>query len=97
MSAMYILDAEGQPRPENDPAVWGAWMQTANCKVALTHLENADISTVFLGLDYAFGGGPPLLWETMIFGGRHDDYQVRYSTLADAKLGHAEAVALARP
>ena len=25
------------------------------------------LSTVFLGLDHAFGGGEPVLWETMLF------------------------------
>jgi hypothetical protein len=47
---------------------------------------------VFLGTDHSFGDGPPLLWETMIFGGKHDEFQERYSNLADAKAGHKRAL-----
>lgn len=28
-----------------------------------------NVSTVFLAIDHAFGDGPPVLYETMIFGG----------------------------
>ena len=62
-----------------------------------TEFSNAHISTVFLGIDHNhFGKGPPLLFETMIFGGRMDDYQNRCSTWDEAEAMHAEAVALAR-
>lgn len=48
-----------------------------------------DVSTVFLGLDHSFGGkGTPILYETMVFGGRMDDYQERYHTRAEALVGH---------
>jgi hypothetical protein len=56
--------------------------------------EKVVVSTVFLGLDHSFGGGPPLLWETMIFGGKHNDYQTRYTTYDEARLGHDLAVRL---
>jgi len=36
------------------------------------------------------------LFETMIFGGEHDQYQVRYSTWDDALNGHQFAVNLAQ-
>lgn len=37
-----------------------------------------EVSSVFLGTDHAFGEGRgPLLWETMIFGGPLNEYQVR--------------------
>jgi hypothetical protein len=32
----------------------------------------------------------------MIFGGAHDEYQVRYATEEEAKVGHQTAVTLAR-
>jgi hypothetical protein len=35
------------------------------------------VSTVFLGTNHSFGFEPPLLFETMIFGGRFDDYQTQ--------------------
>ena len=49
------------------------------------------VSTVFLGLDHAFDGGTPLLFETMIFGGEHDEYQERYATWDEAEAGHLVA------
>ena len=47
-----------------------------------------------MGLDHAFMGGPPLLFETMIFGGEHDQFQERYSTWEEAMAGHKKAVEL---
>lgn len=54
------------------------------------------VSTVWLGLDHSFNGGPPLIFETMIFGGEHDQYQERYSTEEEALAGHKEACRLVR-
>jgi hypothetical protein len=52
---------------------------------------------VFLGFDYNFSGnGPPLLWETMIFGGRHDRTCQRYASCKDALAGHVRAVEFAK-
>lgn len=51
------------------------------------------VSTVFLGLDHSFGSGPPILFETMIFGGPHDGYQERYSSWDEAEKGHKKALA----
>jgi len=51
------------------------------------------VSTVFiLGINHAFGEGDPLLFETMIFEGPLNEYQVRYSTWEQAELGHKEAL-----
>jgi hypothetical protein len=59
-------------------------------------LGEVQVSTVFLGLDHNFGfGRKPLLFETMIFGGKHDQYQERYSTYKEAEKGHAVALELA--
>ena len=56
-------------------------------------VEGIRISTVFLGIDHSFGG-VPILFETMIFGGVHDDYQERYCTWIEALAGHKRAVEL---
>jgi hypothetical protein len=53
------------------------------------------VSTVFLGIDHNFGNGPPLLFETMVFGGEYDGYCKRYSTWEEAEGGHKTACALA--
>lgn len=54
------------------------------------------ISTVFLGLNHGWGPGVNLWFETMIFGGEHDQYQDRYETYDEAIEGHKKAVELAR-
>lgn len=51
-----------------------------------------EISTVFLGRNHQFRDGPPLVFETMVFGGA-GDYQARYSTWEQAEQGHARALA----
>lgn len=73
---------------------WVAMFEDAETrKVALSEVS---VSTVFMGMDHRFGGdGPPILWETMIFGGPHDGYQQRYSSVTAAIEGHAYAAALA--
>ena len=51
------------------------------------------ISTMFLGLDHQWGEGPPLLYETMVFGGPdHDDYLERETSRSDAAWTHEIAV-----
>ena len=77
---------------ENDIYKWGKWVQKHNRQVKQTKIKGAFISTIFLGLDHSFGDGPPLLFETMIFGGKYDDFQDRYPTWDDAVAGHKKAV-----
>jgi hypothetical protein len=67
--------------------------------VAFDRLAGGDVevSTVWLGLDQRFwGDGPPLIYETMIFGGPHDEEQWRWPNRDAALAGHDQAVALAR-
>ena len=63
-------------------------------RVALTEHDGIKVSTVFLVVDHAWEGGP-LLFETMIFGGEHDEYQWRYSTWDEAVVGHEAACLIA--
>lgn len=63
--------------------------------VARDEIDGIAISTVFLGLDHGFGG-ESLFFETMIFGGEHDESQWRYATWEQAEIGHAKAVALVK-
>jgi len=48
---------------------------------------------VFLGLNHSFGEGPPLLFETMVFGGALDQEQARYTTWEQAEAGHKQMLA----
>ena len=89
----YILK-NGEPVIEPDFLVWVEWSKNHNNQhVAFTKLSGAEISTVFLRMGYSFGGNAPALYETMIFGGEHDNYQERYCTLEEAIAGHEKAVA----
>jgi hypothetical protein len=76
-------------------AQWAQWFElhTEDRIVAVDEHRGVRVSTVFLGLDHSFGRGPPLLFETMIFGGPRDQDMRRYSTWEDAERGHRELVA----
>lgn len=53
--------------------------------------SGVQVSTVFLVWDHSFGNGAqPLLFETMVFGGVYNEYQIRYNTYEEAKTGHKE-------
>lgn len=95
MTGKYILVGK-EPKAVDDVLEWAGWFETAERTVAKTHLPNVEVSTIFLGLDHSFGGLPPILFETMIFGGEHDQYQDRYATWEEAEAGHLRAVALVK-
>jgi len=84
MMEMYILDDERNPVRCGDPE---------KRRVARSEFGPVSVSTVFLGMDHSFGGGP-LLFETMIFGGKSDGYMDRYSTWQEAEAGHEAACLL---
>lgn len=90
----YILDGKNVVECD-DILKWGAWFEKSNRRVAKTEDGDISVSTVFLGIDHSFGDGPPMLFETMIFGGEHDEDQWRYSTWEEAEKGHSEACDLA--
>lgn len=53
------------------------------------------VSTVLLGLDHSFSGGPPIIFETMVFHPKHGGSEMemdRYSTKAEAEVGHRAMV-----
>lgn len=91
----YILK-DGEVVEEADVIKWGKWFETAKeRRIGSDEFGDVRVSTVFLGIDHNFGGeGPPIVFETMIFGGEHDQYQERYCTLEEAKAGHLKAVEL---
>lgn len=92
----FVLDAAHNVVPTDDLLAWGRFCaQDDQRRVASTRYGTIDVSTVFLGLNHRFfGGGPPLLFETMIFGGPYDQYQDRYASWDDALLGHRRACRL---
>lgn len=96
----YILDGH-TPVPYEDIHGWARWFESADRHVANEYLVDAEgrtvhVSTVFLGMDHAWGVGPPVLFETMIFGGEENDYQERYHTWDEAVDRHQVLVDLIR-
>jgi hypothetical protein len=66
-------------------------------RVALTHLGRAGwVSTVFLVIDHGIINGKPVLFETMVFGGWLDGFQVRATSYAKAWGDHWKAVRMVR-
>jgi hypothetical protein len=54
-----------------------------------------QVSTVFLGIDGSVRRLSPILFETMIFGGDEDGFQMRYGTWEESVKGHEEACLIA--
>jgi hypothetical protein len=80
MSDWYILK-DKIPVKANNMLEAAMWMNNfQNCIVEKTEIGNVKISTVFLGLDHSYFAGPPILFETMVFGGEYDEHQQRYTT-----------------
>ncbi len=92
----WILDGH-TPVPTNDIEAWSDMLSDYEKReVACTKIDDVTVSTVFLGLDHSFFfNGPPLIFETMIFGGEYDGHTDRYSTWEEAEQGHHKACRLA--
>ena len=94
----YILRGH-KPMKCSDIKKWAEWFEKGNRRVAESTITQVGagvvrVSTVFLGIDHAFGDGPPELFETMIFGGEHDYETWRYATWDQAEAGHEAACKL---
>lgn len=88
---------DGTPYPDGDEGLmqWAKDFENYSLKrVAQTILPGgAKISTVWLGLDHGSGIGKPLIFESMVFPSAHNFDELdcqRYSTEAEALLGHEE-------
>lgn len=102
----WVLDGH-RPVP-CDMLTWARWYEEAyeTRRVAETFTVTARVSTVFMGLNHNWGGGPPILFETMAFDrvghevnllGRsrvaHRELdQVRSATWDEALLDHEQMV-----
>lgn len=52
-----------------------------------------EVSTVWLGINHAFGSSPPVIFETMVFTPAPGElYMDRYCTEEQALAGHAEVM-----
>lgn len=87
----YILDDQGEPHPCSDRLAWEHWFESDRRIVAQTWTNNVFVSTIFLGLNHNYVGGPPILWETMAFYlriRRGELLQWRYTSKRSALIGH---------
>ncbi|MCB1712828.1 MAG: hypothetical protein KDH96_10220 [Candidatus Riesia sp.] len=81
--------------PVDDLLKWAEEFETQDRRVRLTKLPGGyRVSTVFLGIDHQWGDGPPLVFETMVFGpkGWGEMDMDRYSTWDEAVSGHKAMV-----
>lgn len=75
----YVLNDRGEPRIAASQEESYAWYAKADRNVAKTKIGKSLISTVFLWIDHGYRTGPPVLWETMVFGGPLDMEEDRCS------------------
>lgn len=57
---------------------------------------SVEVATVWLGFDHSFRSAEPVIFETVVFGGRMDQYSRRYGTEQEALAGHARVLATVR-
>ncbi|MEO7837155.1 MAG: hypothetical protein ABIS21_05890 [Acidimicrobiales bacterium] len=64
--------------------------------VARDWVGRVEVATVWLGFDHSFRSAEPVIFETVVFGGRMDQYSRRYSTEEAALAGHQRVVSSVR-
>lgn len=96
----YKLTSDKRVIPFDDISEWGKWFgqtyKDGTHWIANSKLRGMTISTIFLGIDHGFSLGPPILFETMIFGGYYNDYQERCCTYDQAMAQHVRVVQLVK-
>jgi hypothetical protein len=95
----YILDEDDNPEPATNGEMATKWREAnpARWRIARDEIGPVLVSTVFISLDHGiFQDEGPLVFESMIFGGKYDEETRRYSSKADALVGHTELVRMVR-
>lgn len=85
----YILDEEDNPKEAVNIFEWCNWFSKNLDKrvVSKTTVENLTVSTVFLGVNYTFDEGIPLLYESMVFDENDKPFQFdKVSSLQKASI-----------
>jgi hypothetical protein len=98
--------------PNSEPISFGTWAVLFGRRkdddepgsfwlIGRDDIRGVRVSTIWLGLDHSFGrlhhpGLPPLIFETMVFGGKHDQFCERWPTREAALAGHDRIVAAIR-
>jgi hypothetical protein len=104
----YVLNQHHEPVPVKDLFLWAAWFEEDETRIVkqdtvtelgelVSPFKSVFVSTVFLGLDHNFmEKGPPILFETMVFGGPFNHTMWRYATWDEAVKGHEQLVKMVR-
>jgi hypothetical protein len=92
MIRYYRLDRH-KAVPCADLMEWAQNFDIMDRHVADDMIGESRVSTVFLGIDHRLlGDGPPLIFETLVFGGPLADEMDRYSTWEESEAGHTAMV-----
>jgi hypothetical protein len=91
---LWAIDAEHNIRRVDSMEEWCRYYSANGDKnriVAQTEEGEILISTIFTGLNrnWLRPDEPPVLFETMVFGGEFSEVTVRYSTYEEALQGHS--------
>lgn len=90
---MYYILIENKPVLTYDFHAWVFWMNHNNRVIKHTNLpDGICVTTMFLGIDNGWSNDQPILFETLIFGGEHNDFCERYSDYEMALSGHERAI-----
>lgn len=96
----FILEDDGTVRPEPDMLKWATWlgeaMTTGRTRIAFDKTPAGAVSTIFNGFDVGalYTDLPPRIWESMVWGGRHDGLMEKYASREEALAGHRRLLAL---
>jgi len=94
----YILDENGKPINPKSMDEYYRWIQLNGKSLKVTEINPVvKVSTCFLGMDHSWFGKDdpthaPVVFETMIFGGKHDCWQDRYCNKNVALADHDRVV-----
>lgn len=94
----FVLDQEGNPVPVNGMQEWGRWHEHNSAQIAYDEIsEDVYVSTIFLGHGiHRSDQVPTRMFETMVFGGKHDQFQLRASTRQEALDHHRMTLDMVR-
>ena len=63
------------------------------CMIGKTQVYDYVVSTVWMGIDYSYCPGPPIIFETMVFDKDGNGIeQIRYSNIFTAQAGHGAMI-----
>ncbi len=99
-SLWFVLDKDHNVIAEPDQEKAARFFGRLNARQVaedtfMTDVAEVRVSTVFLGLNHRWSseeGDPPIIFETMVFGGPHDQYQTRCCTWDEALEMHKVAI-----